>query len=82
MSTLYRRWTPDQEYLLPPSPRDWLPGDHLVYFVLDLVAELDLSAIEAVYQAKDPRGTQPWDPRMMAALWLYALCVGVYSSRR
>ncbi|MCC7494097.1 MAG: transposase, partial [Fimbriimonadaceae bacterium] len=82
MGKLYRRWTPDQEYLLPPSPRDWLPADHLASFVLDLVAELDLSSIQAVYQAKDPRGTQPWDPRLLAALWLYALCVGGYSSRR
>lgn len=82
MGKLYRRWTPEQEYLLPPSPHDWLPGDHLAYFVLDLVKELDLSAIETVYQAKDPRGTQPYDPRLLTTLWLYALCVGIYSSRR
>lgn len=82
MGKRYRSWTPDQEYLLPPSPHDWLPADHLAYFVLDLVKELDLSALEAVYQAKDPRGTRPYDPRLLTTLWLYALCVGVYSSRR
>lgn len=82
MGKHYRRWTPDQEYLLPPSPQDWLPAGHLAYFVLDLVEELDLSGIEAVYQAKDPRGTPPYDPRLLTALWLYGLCVGLYSSRR
>lgn len=82
MSKRYQPWTPDQDYLLPPSPREWLPAGHLVYFLLDVVAELDLSAIEAVYQAKDQRGTQPYDPRLMVALWLYGLSQGVYSSRR
>ncbi len=82
MSKPYRPWRPDQDYLLPPSPREWLPDGHLVYFLLDVVAELDLSAIEAVYQAKDPRGTVPYDPRLMVALWLYGLSQGVYSSRR
>jgi transposase len=82
MGKLYRQWTPDQDYLLPQSPRDWLPAEHLVYFVLDVVAELDLSAIDAAYQAKDPRGTQPYDPRLMTALWLYGLSQGIYSSRR
>src|SRR5690606_7051260 len=47
----YRPWAPHQPYLLPPSPADWLPKNHLAYFLLDLVAELDLSAIEAVIQA-------------------------------
>lgn len=82
MSKRYRPWTPDQDYLLPPSPREWLPNGHLVYFLLDVVAELDLSAIETTYQRKDPRGTRPYDPRLMVALWLYGLSQGVYSSRR
>lgn len=82
MSKQYRPWAPDQDYLLPPSPREWLPEDHLVYFLLDVIASLDLSAIEQVYQAKDRRGTQPYDPRMMTALLLYGYCVGVRSSRQ
>ena len=78
----YRPWTPEQPYLLPPSPREWLPDGHLAFFVLDLVAELDLSAIEDPIRARDPRGEKPFDPRMMVALLLYGYTVGVSSSRR
>ncbi len=78
----YRVWTPDQTYLLPPSPRDWLPEDHLVHFVMDVVAELDISAIDRVYQEKDHRGERPWDPRMMVGVLVYGYCIGVRSSRR
>ena len=78
----YRQWNPDQSYLLPPSPRDWLDGDDLVYFILDVVESLDLSAIEARIQAKDSRGNRPFHPKMMTALLLYGYCVGVMSSRK
>lgn len=78
----YREWNPRQQYLLPPCPLDWLPEDDLARFILDVVEELDLTAIEEAYQAKDPRGTQPYDPRMMTTLLLYAYCVGVVSSRK
>ncbi|MCB9914835.1 MAG: transposase [Planctomycetes bacterium] len=78
----YRPWDPDQSFLFPPAPRDWLPEGHLVFFVLDLVAGLDLSEIEGVIHAKDARGNRPHDPRMMSALVLYGYCVGVTSSRR
>lgn len=83
MSTkTYRPWSPHQSFLLPPSPDEWLPEGHLVYFLLDLVEQLDLGAVEAPIQAKDPRGEKPYDPRMMVTLLLYAYCVGVPSSRR
>jgi len=78
----YRPWTPTQSYLLPPSPLEWLPKDHLAYFVLDLVAQLDLSLIEARIADKDTRGERPYSPAMMLALLLYGYAVGVYSSRR
>jgi len=78
----YRAYSPEQSYLLPPSPREWLPEGHLAYFILGLVQELDLAAIEKVVQAKDPRGERPYSPEMMAALLLYAYAIGVYSSRR
>jgi transposase len=78
----YKTWTPTQPYLLPPSPLEWLPEGHLVYFMLDVVEELDLSPIEDTYQAKDRRGTRPYAPHMMVALLLYGYCVGVYSSRK
>jgi transposase len=61
---------------------EWLPANHLVFFLLDLAAELDLSAIYAVYEARDPRGVKAYEPRMMVVLLLYAYCVGIPSSRR
>lgn len=78
----YRNYAPDQAYLLPPAPRDWLPDGHLAIFVLDLVRELDLSAIERKLQATDPRGERPYSPVMMTALLVYAYSTGVFSSRR
>jgi transposase len=78
----YRAWTPDDTFLFPPSPRDWLPKDHLVYFILDLVEMLDLSEIEAFIQTKDPRGVRPYNPTMMVALLVYAYCIGFFSSRK
>jgi transposase len=62
--------------------RDWLPEDPLVHFVMDVVAGLDLSAIERVLQDKDHRGERPWNPRRMVALLLYGYCLGIRSSRR
>ena len=81
MSKTYRPWNPDQDWLLPPSPRDWLPEDDLVYFVLDVVAELNLSSITQKYEQED-RGQPPFHPRMMVSLLVYAYCMGIYSSRR
>ncbi len=62
--TSFRPWQPDQTTLLPPSPREWLADDHQVYFLLDLVDELDLSAILRPAQTKDPRGEKGFAPRM------------------
>ena len=55
MHKTFRPWQPEQTTLLPPSPREWLSEDHQVDFLLDLVVELDLSAILIPAQAKDPR---------------------------
>jgi transposase len=78
----FRPWNPEQTLLLPPSPVDWLPENHLVFFLLDLAGELDLEEIHAVYRQKDPRGEKAYEPRMMVALLLYAYCVGLPSSRK
>jgi hypothetical protein len=51
---------------MPPNPGEWKPSDHLARFVLELIRELDITAIEA--PSKDPRGERPYDPRMMMAL--------------
>src|SRR6186997_2385515 len=81
MSKTYREWSPDQAYLFPPSPQDWLPEDDLVYFLLDTVAALDLSPIFDHYE-RELRGQPPFHPRMMVALLLYCYATGTRSSRR
>ena len=81
MGKTYRPWNPEQSWLLPPSPRDWLPEDDLVYFVLDTVADLDISAILRKYE-REERGFPPFHPRMMVTLLLYSYTQGVFSSRR
>src|ERR1700684_3261889 len=81
MAKTYRPYLPDQDFLLPPSLRDWLPEDHLVYFVSDLVDQLDLSAITMVYEDEE-RGYPPYHPVMLTKVLVYAYCVGVFSSRR
>ena len=60
----------DQVFLLPPSMRDWLPEDHLAFFVLDVVAELDLTAFYRSYRA-DGRGGAVYDPVLMLAVLVY-----------
>jgi transposase len=81
MAKTYRPYLPDQILLLPPSLRDWLPDNHLAYFVSDLIDQLDLSAIEARYEQEE-RGYPPYHPRMMTKVLVYGYCVGVFSSRR
>jgi transposase len=67
--------------LLPPSLREWLPEGHLAWFVIDAVAEMDLSAFYAVYR-DDGHGRAAHEPSMMVALLLYAYAIGERSSRR
>ena len=78
----FRPSNPEQTLLLPPSPVDWLAENHLVFFLLDLAAVLDVDEIHAFYRQKDPRGDKAYDPRMMVVLLLYAYCVGLPSSRK
>lgn len=81
MAKTYRPYLPDQAFLLPPSPRDWLPEDHLAYFVSELVDQLDLSTILYSYEDEE-RGQPPYHPVMMTKVLIYAYCIGVFSSRR
>src|SRR4051794_23654232 len=71
----------EQEFLLPPSLREWLPEDHLAWFVIDAVAAMDLAAFVAAYRV-DGSGRPAHDPAMMVALLLYAYAIGERSSRR
>jgi transposase len=71
----------DQLFLMPPSVREWLPADHLAWFVLDVVGEFDLAEFRARYRP-DGRGGAAYEPAAMVALLVYAYCVGDRSSRR
>src|SRR6266536_880179 len=81
MGKSYRPYYPDEDLLLPPSLREWLPENHLAYFVSDVVDHLDLSGMDAVY-GEEKRGQPPYDPQMMTKLLVYGYCVGIFSSRR
>jgi len=81
MGKNYRPYLPDQEFLLPPSLRDWLPENHLAYFVSDVIDNLDLSAMDAVY-GDEQRGQPPYNPRLLTKLLVYGYCIGVFSSRK
>jgi transposase len=81
MAKTYRPYVPEQDLLLPPSLREWLPEGHLAYFVSDLIDQLDVSAITKVYEDEE-RGYPPYHPVMLTKVLVYAYCVGVCSSRR
>ena len=81
MAKTYRPYVPEQDLLLPPSLRDWLPEGHLAFFVSDLIDQLDLSAITTVYEDEE-RGYPPYHPVMLTKVLVYAYCVGVFSSRK
>jgi transposase len=70
----------DQALLLPPDLRDWLPEDHLAWFVIEAVDELDLETFYCAYCA-DGHGAAAHEPKMMLTLLAYAYCVGERSSR-
>jgi transposase len=77
----FRPYLPDQDLLLPQSLREWLPEEHLAYFVSDVVDQLDLTAVYSKY-GEEERGQPPYHPRMMVKLLVYGYCVGVCSSRK
>ena len=70
----------EQGFLLPPDVREWLPADHLAWFVIDAVADMDLSAFYAAYRA-DGHGRAAYEPSLMVALVLYAFATRQRSSR-
>ena len=81
MGTNYRPYEPDQPFLFPPSLRDWLPENHLAYFISDTLDQLDLSALHQPYQG-DGRRNQPYHPTMLVKVLVYAYATGVFSSRK
>jgi len=81
MPTTYRSYRPDQSFLLPPSPKDWLSEDHLVYFISETVDRMDLRGFYRRYEG-DGRRNRPYDPRMMVKVLLYGYATGIFSSRK
>jgi transposase len=81
MAKGYRPVLRDQPFLLPVDMREWLPAGHLVWFVLDVVEQLDTSAFRH-RRVKAASGRAGFDPRMLLALLLYGYCRGVRSSRQ
>ena len=81
MPTTFLPYLPDQSLLLPASLTEWLPEDHLAYFISDSVDALGLEAFYARYEG-DGRRRQPFDPRMMVKVLVYGYASGVFSSRK
>ena len=81
MSKAYLPYDPDQQLLLPAALREWLPDDHLAYFISDVADQLDLSDITARHEG-ERRGGPPYHSRMMVKVLLYGYCVRVASSPR
>jgi len=71
----------DQQFLIPPDIRDWLPANHLVWWLLDVVARLDTTALHAG-RRRGAQGRAGYDPDMLLALLIYAYCTKVRSSRQ
>ena len=72
-------YDPEQLFLLPPDLRDWLPADHMVYFIIDVVKEINLKPFFNQYNST---GRPSYHPRMMLGVLLYAYCTGITSSRK
>jgi transposase len=79
MARIFREHTRNIPYLLPPSVQDWLPKDHLAYFVVDVVGQLDLSEITGCYRGG---GSQAYAPDLLIGLLFYGYMTGVFSSRK
>ena len=77
----FRPYEPDDLWLVPPSPQDWLPEGHLAYFLADLVEALNLDPILATYGGVT-RGTAPYHPQLLVKVLLYAYAVGIPASRQ
>ena len=80
MAKSYRPVLRDQPMLLPVDLREWLPQDHLVWFVLETVEALDISGLERT-RRRGGAGAAGYDPQMLLGLLVYAYCQGVRSSR-
>jgi len=81
MPTAFKPYKPEQSFLLPPAPSDWLSEGHLAHFVSDMIDQLDLKAFYARYEG-DGRRKQPYEPRMLLKVIVYSYMTGTFSSRK
>jgi transposase len=81
MAYNFLRGDRDQPFLLPPDLRDWLPADHLAWFILDVVEQLDLAPFYRQHR-DDGHGHPAYDPKLLLGVLLYGYCLGVRSSRQ
>jgi transposase len=81
MTPSYRPYHPTQAQLFPPSPLDWLPKNHVAYFVMDVLRHLDLSVLHRQAGKSAVQGALPRHPLLMVNLLVYGTCTGVTSSR-
>jgi transposase len=77
----FRNYAPEQPYLLPPDPQQWLSQDHLAYCIRDLVQQLDFTPFRLGYSS-DGRGAPAYPPQLLVSLLLYAWSQGIFSSRK
>lgn len=76
----FRDYQPNQMMIFPPCINDWLPDDHPVHFISEVVEKLDLSAIYNSY--RETRGKPPYEPKMMVKVLIYSMTKGLLSSRK
>jgi transposase len=81
MGTSFLPYEPNQTFLLPPSPSEWLAEDHLVYFVSEIIDRLELGKFYARYEG-DGRRNQPYDPALLVKVLVYGYATRVFSSRQ
>jgi transposase len=81
MPTSFLPYEPNQDFLLPPSLSEWLPENHLGYFVSEIVDRLDLQKFYVRYEG-DGRRNQPYDPALLVKVLVYGYATGVFSSRK
>ncbi len=82
MSKTFRSYDLNQQLLLPPDLRQWLPADHLALYISDVVESLNLAGILNPYEEGDGRGRPPYHPVLMVKLLVYGYCTDRMSSRK
>lgn len=81
MAKTFRPYDPQQLLLMPLAVQEWVAAEDMAHFITDVVDELNVSAIERVYEG-ELRGYPPYHPTMMTKVWLYGYAVGTTSPRK